>query len=104
MRKLLILSGGCGMAALAMAWYAQASRLFVNGTLVSSGMIERDGVAYVPLKDVAATFHLSVNRTSRGYELSDSGGANQVSGVTGKVGDMLFNGYVRFQVLKVVRG
>ncbi len=88
-------------AAIALAWQAQSSQLYINGNLASSGMIERNGVAYVPLKDVAATFKLSIQKTPRGYELSESGGANQVEGQTGKIGDMLFNGFVRFQVVKV---
>jgi len=91
------------LAALALAWEVQSSQLYINGNLASSGIIERNGVAYVPLRDVATAFKLSVQKTSRGYELSDAGGANQVQGQAGKVGDMLFNGFVRFQVEKVSR-
>ena len=57
----------------------------------------------MPLKDVATALNLSMQKTGRGYELTESGGANQVEGITGKVGDVLYNGFVRFQVLKVTR-
>ncbi|MFI5385067.1 MAG: hypothetical protein ACHQ50_03010 [Fimbriimonadales bacterium] len=101
MKKIVLLPILALSAAIAFGLYLQASSLYINGNLASSGMIERNGVAYVPLKDVATAFKLSVQKTARGYELSDSGGANQVEGIRGKVGDMLFNGYVRFQVVKV---
>jgi len=102
MRKFWIFSFVAG-SCITLAWYAQSTKLYLNGNAISSGILERDGTAYVPLKDVATAFHLSVSKTAHGYELADSGGANQVEGVTGKIGDVLFNGYVRFQVLKVVR-
>jgi hypothetical protein len=88
----------------AIAWHFQASRLYVNGELASSGVIERNGVAYAPIKDIASALKLNIQKTSRGYELAATGGANQAEGITGKVGDMLFNGYARFQVVKVIRG
>ncbi len=88
----------------AVAWYVQASRLYVNGELASSSVIERNGVSYVPIKDIATALKLNVQRTSRGIELAAEGGANQAEGITGKVGDVLFNGFARFQVVKVIRG
>jgi len=100
-RALLLL--GTGAAALAVAAYWQASRLTINGQLASTGVIERNGTAYVPLKDVAAALKMNLTKTGSGYELSDAGGANQVNGITGKVGDVLWNGYARFQVVEVIR-
>lgn len=35
--------------------------------------------------------------------MSAPGGANQVEGLNGKVGEVLFNGYFRFQVNEVIR-
>lgn len=101
MKKLLLLAVLFIPAAAAFAWLVQGSKLFINGSVASNAVIERDGVAYVPVKDVAAALHLNVSKTARGYELVEAGGANQVGGVTGKIGDVLFNGFVRFQVVKV---
>jgi hypothetical protein len=92
-----------GMAIAALAWARQSSNLYINGNLASSGVIMHDGSAYVPVRDVASALKLSVTKTSRGMELADAGGANQVSGITGKVGDVLWNGYIRLQIVKVVR-
>src|SRR5438046_353446 len=104
MRRLLIALAVVSITAAAVAWRIQASRLYVNGELASTGVIERNGISYAPIKDSAAALKLSVQRTSRGIELANQGGANQAEGITGKVGDMLFNGYARFQVVKVIRG
>lgn len=104
MRRALLILAGIAAAALAFAWYVEGSALYVNGNLASSSVIDRNGVTYVPLKDVAKALKLNLQKTSRGYELSDSGGANQVEGITGKVGDTLWNGYARFTVVKVIRG
>jgi hypothetical protein len=89
--------------AASVALIAEGSSLFINGSLASTGVIERGGVAYVPIRDVASALKLNALKTSRGYELTAAGGANQIAGLEGKVGDMLFNGYARFQVVKVIR-
>lgn len=91
------------MAVVAFALVEQTSNLYINGNLASSHVIMHDGSAYVPIRDVASALKLGVTNTSRGIELADAGGANQVSGVTGKVGDVLWNGYVRFQIVNVIR-
>ena len=75
----------------------------MNGKLASSGVFQKGGVSYVPIKDVAAALNLTVAKTARGIELNDSGGANQAEGVNGKIGDVLWNGFARFQVVKVIR-
>lgn len=103
MRKVAYTIGLLVIGGAAVAVFRQASQLFINGDLASSGVIERNGISYVPVKDVAAALHMSTTKTSRGIELVAAGGANQIEGITGKIGDVLFNGYVRFQVLKVLR-
>lgn len=104
MKRLTLALALAVLAAIAVAWRLQASRLYVNGELASTGVIERNGISYAPIKDIAASLKLSVQKTSRGIELSAEGGANQAGGLTGKIGDMLFNGIARFQVVKVIRG
>lgn len=104
MKRFLVALAITVAAVAALAVYLQSSKVFVNGELASSGVIERNGVSYVPIKDIAAALKLNVQKTSRGIELTSAGGANQAEGITGKIGDMLFNGFARFQVVKVIRG
>lgn len=87
----------------AIALASQSAKLYLNGNVASSGIIERNGVAYVPLKDVASALKLNLKKTSRGYELTDAGGANAIGGISGKVGDVLWNGFGRFQIVEVIR-
>jgi len=95
------LAAGC--MAVALAYYA-SSNLYINGNLASSSVIDVKGVAYVPVKDVAKALKMNVTKSSRGLEISPAGGANMVGGLTGKVGDELFNGFHRFKVVEVIRG
>jgi len=93
------------VAVVSMAYSHFASnQLYLNGSLVSSGVIEVKGAAYVPVKDFAKATNTVVTKTARGYELSQAGGAGMVQGLQGKVGDELFNGIERFKVIEIVRG
>lgn len=104
MKNLVLALGLVVTIGAAGAWIRQNSNLYVNGSLASSGVFMHNGVACVPVRDIATALHLTVVQTGRGLELSASGGANQVTGATGKVGDVLWNGYVRFQAVKLIRG
>jgi hypothetical protein len=75
----------------------------IEGKFATSDTISKNGKTYVPLGDVAKALGYTVSKTSTGYDLVKAGGANQVQGVSGKIGDMLFNGRYRFQVVKVIR-
>jgi hypothetical protein len=44
-----------------------------------------------------------VVKRAGGYEITAAGGANQVEGLQGKIGDTLFDGKWRFEVLRVDR-
>ena len=100
---LFLLAGAVVTSALAA--YYQASHLSIDGKLVSTSLIERNGVTYVPVRDVATALGKTLTKTASGYDIGGavSGGAYQINGVTGKVGDVLFNCYARFQVVKVIR-
>lgn len=100
-RLLIVLAILVGVIAIALA--SQSAKLYLNGNVASNGVIERNGIAYVPIKDVAAALKLNLKKTGRGYELTDAGGANAIGGISGKVGDVLWNGFGRFQVIEVVR-
>lgn len=92
-------------AAAALGWSRLAgSRLYLNGKVASTEVIMHNGVAYVPVKDVAAALSMTVQARGDGYALVHAGGGTQIEGVNGKIGDDLFNGTYRLKVLKVVRG
>ena len=95
---LLVLS-----TAAAASSHAQAPRkLILNGKTASTNVRVVNGTPYVSLADVARALGMIVVKRGDGYEITRSGGANQVEGVTqGKIGDVLFDGKWRFQVLRV---
>lgn len=80
---------------------ANLQKLIINGKVASREVRTLDGKAYVPVSDVARALGQNVISVSGGYEITLPGGANQVSGLTGKVGDVLFDGSWRFQVNQV---
>jgi hypothetical protein len=102
-RSLLCLAFGATAVA-ATAWVHQSSNLYIGGSLASSGVFMHNGVACVPIRDVATALKLTVQKSGRGLELTDAGGANQASGIAGKIGETLWNGYTRFEVVKLIRG
>jgi hypothetical protein len=76
--------------------------LVLNGKTASTDVRTINGSAYVRLADVAKALGMIVVKRPGGYEIIKSGGANQVEGVTqGKIGDVLFDGRWRFQVLSL---
>jgi hypothetical protein len=77
--------------------------LVVDGKAVTVDLKTISGSAYVRLADIAKALGLNVTKRADGkYELTRSGGANQIQGVArGKVGDVLFDGKWRFQVISV---
>ncbi|MDQ3813268.1 MAG: copper amine oxidase N-terminal domain-containing protein [Armatimonadota bacterium] len=81
---------------------AIGSKLILNGKVASTDVRVINGKAYVPVADVAKALGMVVVKRSDGYEIKKPGGANPIKGVMqGKVGDVLFDGKWRFQVLKV---
>ena len=81
-----------------------------HGNVVSSDVSEIDGRPYMPLADVAHMVGGHVVSAGDGYAIvsgggdssrSAAGGANQVNGMNGKVGDWFFDGRWRFQVVSV---
>lgn len=100
-----LLIAGVLSASAALAWIgAESNRLYINNRVASNDVIVRNGAAYVPVRDVAAALDMSVEKRADGFALVRAGGANQLEGLRGKIGDDLFNGRYRFKVIKVVRG
>jgi len=76
--------------------------LTMNGKTASTEVLSLNGSAYVKLSDVAKALGMILVKRPGGYEITKPGGANQVQAVTeGKIGDVLFDGQWRFQVLSV---
>ena len=94
----LLLVGGCAALALAQGTLKQ---LTLNGKVASARVKMIDGTAYVPVADVAQALGQPLRTTPSGYVIGLAGGANQVQGLQGKMGDMLFDGVWRFQVNRV---
>lgn len=90
-----------GFAELVWALIAPGS-LTVNGKTVSTDFIDKGGRIYVPLADVAKALNLTVSKSGAGYRLDPIGGANQVEGLHGKVGDVLRTPEFTFTVSKVI--
>jgi hypothetical protein len=85
----------CGLAA-----WAQSGglKLMVNGSPASSSARLINGRLYAPVDEIAKALNMVVVKRGGGYDLTAPGGANQVEGLNGKVGDMLFDGKWRFQL------
>jgi hypothetical protein len=73
----------------------------MNGNIASNSVRVIDGKAYVPLADIAKAQGMVVVPIDGGYEIKKAGGATPIKGLQGKVGDVLFDGKWRFQVLSV---
>jgi hypothetical protein len=78
--------------------------LNVPGSSVSTTFITRNGRVFVPLADVAKAFHMSLAGSGASFTLAPAGGANQVNGLAGKVGQVLNCGYATLEVVGVTIG
>ncbi len=100
MRRTLIPASILVLAALALA--QTATRIKVNGKVVSGAPIVVKGETYVPLKSLQAG---GVTASRDGDILSltwtGAGGSTQTGAVEGGVGDALFDGIWRFKVISV---
>ena len=90
--------------------------IFVGGKTVSADVRTIEGSAYVRLSDIASALHATLAKQGGNYTMvpnnhaseaggnkpvtgNTPGGANQIDGLRGKVGDLLMTGKYRFQVL-----
>ena len=84
------------------AWAANSGvRLTMNGKTASSDVRTIGGKTYVPIADVAKSLGMVVVKRGSAWEIKKAGGTYQVQDLSGKIGDVLFDGRWRFQVLKV---
>jgi len=76
-------------------------KLVLNGKTASSDVRVINGKAFVAVADVAKALGMVVVKRGDGYEIKKPGGTYQVGNMQGKIGDVLFDGRWRFQVLEV---
>jgi hypothetical protein len=104
------------LAVCSVALAAAGHTVFYNDQVLTQNARQIDGQTYVPLSDVARVLNGRVTSGGGRLEIvtggasgdSDggrtaAGGANEVRGANGKVGDWFFNGYWRFRVNSVQR-
>jgi hypothetical protein len=70
--------------------------LIINGQIASSDLRSINGRTYVPLADVAKALNMTLVNKPHAIEMTPAGGANEVAGLRGKIGDQLFTGKWRF--------
>lgn len=93
-----------GVIAAGAALAQAVTTLKMNGKIASTKVRMINGQPYVPLADVAQATGQKLVKRGSAYEIIAAGGANQVEGLRGKVGDTLFDGKWRFKVNDVQRG
>lgn len=96
---------GLGVAALAFAGFQGAKRVYFNGKVMTSDARTIGGKVFVPLADVAKALELTAKkRPDGGWDLATAGGAGMIATkLVGNIGDELFTGKWRFQVLGIER-
>jgi hypothetical protein len=72
--------------------------LLINETIASERLQRVGDSVMVPIADVAKALGLSIVKTKTGYALIKDGGANQVEGIRGKLGETVFDGKWRLTV------
>jgi hypothetical protein len=102
-RSVVLFATACLCAGTARAGLAPGTNLYMNGALASRRVIQHNGMAYVPVADVAKMLNQVVVTKPDGYAMAPAGGTNQVDGLQGKIGDKLTNGEVVLTVVKAFR-
>lgn len=91
----LVIAGAC---------WAASSKLIINGELASTDVRVIGGKSYAPLSDIAKSLGMVVTKSGSTYTMAIPGGADQLQGkAQGKIGQEIFSGKWRFQVLSVER-
>lgn len=85
-------------------------RLMIQGKTVSNDVRVINGQAYVPLADMARAMNGTAEKSGSAYSIqiggggnATAGGANEVKGTSGTLGQMLFVGKWRFEAVSVSR-
>lgn len=70
--------------------------LIIAGQVATSDLKVINGRTYVPLADVARALNMTLVDKRTSIEMIPAGGANEVNGLRGKLGDQIFTGKWRF--------
>ncbi len=92
-----------GSAAIVAYGAMTAGTLSIAGNSVETDFIVKNDRTYVPLADVAKALKMNITKSATGFDLAPEGGANQVQGLTGKVGETLNGGWCTVKVVKVTK-
>ncbi len=105
--KLNTLRLSIGAATLAVAGslvaggYYATGEFKVNGNSVSTNFITANGKIYMPVADVASALDMQlVKHSNTSYELVPKGGANQMNGLEGKIGQTLLTSHYKITFSK----
>lgn len=91
------------LGGLALAQTVQRSlEIVVNGQKSSAKAIVVQGKTYIPI-DVMKSLGVNASLTGNSVSLGAQGGANQVAALEGCINETLFNGVMRFKVIKFER-
>jgi hypothetical protein len=69
-----------------------AKSLIINGQVATTDVRTINGRTYAPLADIAKALNMTLVNQPGSIAMVPAGGANQVSGLRGKIGDTLFTG------------
>lgn len=90
------------VAILAGVCWAASAKLIINDKVASTDVRVINGKAYAPIGDIAKALGMAVTKSGTTYTVAVPGGAGQVQGkAQGKIGEEVFSGKWRFQVLSV---
>jgi hypothetical protein len=82
--------------------FTRNERTLMINEMIASERLQRIGdLVLVPIADVAKALGLVVIKTKTGFALVKEGGANQVEGIPGKLGETVFDGKWRFTALEM---
>ena len=105
-RAALLAVGGMSLWAVTMSVPVGAApsgkKLTLNGKVASNNVQTVNGQAFVALADLAKALGMVMVKNADGnYEIKQAGGTYQAGDLSGKIGDVLFDGKWRLQVLSV---
>lgn len=75
--------------------------LLINGQVASTDVRVINGKTYVPISDVAKALNMALTTTGSNLVMAPAGGANQVGGLQGKLGETIFTGKWRFTAISI---
>ena len=85
------------------ARFAPGTNLYIDGAMASQRVFQHDGMACVPIADVAKALNQTVVPKADGYAINATGVGTAVGDRIGKIGEKLSNGEYDITVVKAMR-